>query len=195
MKKLNNKGFSPWEFVLLLLLLIALILAGWWVWQQNKSPKEDSNGTSNDSSKQETQTKDDDAKQTEATETKETKYLEIPELGIKMPLDDSTADAYYVVSDQDSNIVYLSLTSLKDIDYCAANKTSIAAIGKAKKTDEYTPGTTYEQAAQADGAVIGDYAYVLTPAQAYCTEQPDAKAKSIAARESFIKLAPTITQL
>jgi hypothetical protein len=182
MKKLNQKGFGFWEFFLLLLLILLLLWLFWYVWQQSKKQDE--------SSKLQGATSSQAVKNEESAPEKAKKFLEIPELGIKMELDATTDDAYYIMS---NGYAYLSLTSLKGIDDCAADKTSIAAISKTLKTevDEMT-GKTYEQIAD---KVIGDNAYFVTPAQALCTEQPAAKAKNLAARDAFPKLASTIVNL
>lgn len=176
MKKLNQKGFGLWELILLLLLIILLGLLGWWVWQQNQEGK---NNNASQSSSQ-------NAEESEPAE-EAAKYLEIPELGVKLKLDNATEDAYYTMS---SGYAYLSLTSLKDVDDCAADETSIAAVSKVKKTDtnEMT-GKTYEQEANdGHGTIIGENVYIVSQAQAFCTEQAGPQAKAEAARSAFPKL-------
>lgn len=184
MKKINQSGFGLWELFLLIILILVFIWLFWYVWQQNKINEESSkpqDGTSQINKKE------------EKPKEPQISYLEIPEMGIKMQLDDATKDAYYVMK---NGYAYLSLESLKNIDECAAEETSIAAISKAKKTDkDELSGMTYAEVAKDNGIVIGEFAYFITPAQAYCTEQPDAKLKNIAAREAFPDLAKSITTL
>lgn len=178
MKRLNNKGFGLIELLLLLIFILLLIFFGWYIWKQNQSKQ---SSESQDSAQQAPSQQDEEADQ------EETNYLEIPELGIKMKLDDDTADAYYYMN---SGYAYLSLESLKETDDCAADETSIAAVAKVKKTDvnEMT-GKTYEEEAKAGyGTIIGDNVYVVSQAQAFCTEKPDEQKLANAARTAFPKL-------
>lgn len=175
----NQNGYAGWELLLLLLLLLLLILLGWWVWKQQDKDKTDSDTQSN-------QQASNNQKQAEEVQVK---YLEIPELGIKMQLNATTDDAYYKMSVADANVAYLSLTSLKNIDDCAAEKTGIAAVGRYTKTDtDEQTGKTYEEMANQTGKVIGNYAYLVNQAQAYCTEDAASQAKSEAARSAFPQL-------
>lgn len=185
MKKLNQKGFGLWELLLLLVLILLLLWLFWYVWQQGQ--KQD------DAPKAQSDTSQAAKSEPKKVAEKPKKYLEITELGIKMELDDATDDAYYIMK---NGYAYLSLTSLKNIDDCAADETSIAAVSKAKKSDvDEMSGQTYEEIAKTNGKAIGEFVYLITPAQAYCTEQPDAKLKNIAARDAFPKLASTIVSL
>ncbi len=180
MKKLNNKGYGILEFLLILIIIILLALIGWWVWKQSQ-PDE----TSKPQSGAQQAAPQEDAKDQEKKE--EAKYLEIKEFGIKMKLDDATDDAYYIM---DNGYAYLSLTSLKNIDDCAADETSIAAVAEVKKTDvnEQT-GKTYEEEAKAgSGTLVGNNVYVVSQAQAYCSEDKAVQTKAEAARAAFPKL-------
>jgi hypothetical protein len=175
MKKLNNKGFGILELLLLLLLLLILIFLFWWVWQQNQK----NNDSNQPQGGVEVVQKAEDKKDKVVS----VKYLEIPELSVKLKLNSDTDDAYYVMK---NGYAYLSLTSLKDVDDCAADETGIAAVGKYKKTDvnEQT-GKTYAT----EGTVIGNFAYTISQAQAYCTQKPTEQKTAEAARAAFPKLS------
>lgn len=204
MKKLGQKGIAHLGLVLVMLVIAAIIGVGWYVWRnQNKNitnfdecvaagnPVMESYpeqcAANGQTFVNERQKNAQDAEKIETSE-KTSAYLEIPELGIKMKLDEDTEDAYYVVK---NGYVYLSLKSLKEVDDCAADKTSLAAASKVKKTDtnEMT-GTTYEEEAKSgNGTLIGEYVYVVTRAQASCTEQAGLQDKAGAASSAFPKLA------
>lgn len=187
MKKLDNqKGFGLWEILLLILLLILLGFIGWYVWQQ--SQKDD-----------ETSTPQSSVVITEQEESSEeansVKYLEIPELGIKIPLNDATADAYYVMKD---GYAYLSLLSLKDVDDCSAEDTGIVAISKVAKNEEDPMlGTTYGQYINdgGSGVIIGDDVYLMNRSQAYCSEVLSIQEQQQAAWNGFLTQAKSMVAL
>ena len=190
MKKLNQKGFGVWEVLLMLLLILLLIAVGWWVWKQK-----DNNKPAGDSANQQ-QAQQSAEKAAEKPKEAAKKYLEIPELGIKIELNAATDDAYYVIK---NGYAYLSTTSLKNANAeCAADKTGVAAIGKYTKTDmDEQSGKTYEAdvAAGASGVVIGNSAYILNRSQAYCSDDVNVQAKQQAAWNAFLTQAKTIQAL
>ncbi len=174
----NQKGFGIWELLLLLLLLLLLIFIFWWVLEQNKKNQESNQPQSNVEVQQNTEKKKTAPKKKKPA----AKYLEIKELGIKLKLNAATDDAYYEMK---NGYAYLSLTSLKNVDDCAALETGIAAVGQYGKddTDEQT-GKAYST----EGTVIGSYAYTIDSAQAYCTTKPAEQKIAEAARSAFPKL-------
>lgn len=189
MKKLNQKGFGIGEVLLILLLILLIIAAGWWVWKQK-----DSNKPADSASQQQSQQPAE--KSAEKPKEAAKKYLEIPELGVKMELTATTDDAYYVMK---NGYAYVSLTSLKTANAeCAADKTGVAAIGKYTKTavDEQS-GKTYEAEVTggASGVVIGNNAFILNRSQAYCSDDMNVQAKQQAAWNAFLTQGKTIQAL
>lgn len=190
MKKLNQKGFSPFEIIIMLLLLLILLLLGWWVWQQQNKDK-----SAGDSGKQQAAEKKEE-KPAEKPQEKQKKYLEIKELGVKVELDDTTTDAYYVMQ---NGYAYVSTTALKNASSeCAAEKTGVVAVSKAAK-GEYDEmlGKTYEQHINDGGygVIIGNNVYMMTRSQAYCSEDVNIQAKQQAAWNSFMAQAKTMQAL
>lgn len=197
MKKLNQKGIGVVE-VLLLLVLVGLIAAvGYYVYNSQKKTNESLDNASQsltDAAK---------ASQEAKEENKESSYLVIKELGIKIELTSGIEDAYYVMKD---GIAYLSTISLNAADpECGADGTSVVAVTKAKKTDQGAPGgagampgETYEDAAKKPGSdivIIGNDAYFLTRSQSYCSEDVKIQAKQQAAWNAFLAQAKTIQAL
>lgn len=193
MKKLNQMGFGIWELLLLLLLILLLILLGWWVWKQKGDNKPaDNSAPAQSEPKKATGEKPSAEKPKEVAK----KYLEIKELGVKVELDDTTSDAYYVMQ---NGYAYVSTTALKNASTeCAAEKTGIVAISKAAK-GEYDEmlGKTFEQHIKdgGSGVVIGNNVYLMTRSQAYCSEKVDVQTKQQAAWNSFLAKAKTMQAL
>ena len=182
--KNNQKGFGVWELLLLLLLILLLILLGLWVWQQGKNNDQAQPASDNQSSSEQ-----------QKPEEKQTKYLEIKELGVKVELDDATTDAYYVMQ---NGYAYVSLSSIKDTDECAAEKTGIVAVSKVSK-DEVDPmlDKTYEQHINdgGSGVIIGNNVYLMTRSQAYCSEDAAVQAKQQKAWDSFLAKSKSMQTL
>lgn len=163
MKKLSQKGFTHLEVALIVVVLLIIGAVGVYVFKKSKNKDQPAqSATSTEVTKTET---------TPQTETSTQKYLEIPELGIKMPLDDTIADAYYYIKPGYPNYAYLSVRSLEKTGMCAADKFSLGVLAKGGLSEEYNPGFTYQDAVSTQsGKVIGDYAYVFTQPQATCAD-------------------------
>lgn len=189
-QKLNQSGFGMAEWMIILLIILALVAVGWYVAKSKKSTPAKAN------SAQQTQTPA--AKPAEKPAAKPLpaakKYLEIKELGIKIELNTSTDDAYYIMK---NGYAYLSTTSLKAADAeCAADKTGVVAIGKYTKTDvEEMSGKTYAELATASGKVIGNDAFWMNRSQANCSQVPATQIKQQAAWDDFKAQASTIQTL
>lgn len=132
MKKLNQKGFSP-AIIILLLLILILAIIGWWV--ANQSGKD--NSSSND---QPTAS----ANKPQKAEEEQTKYLEIKEFGIKLPLSDNIETAYYEVREQvqADPAEYVEIfdkgfdgTKNKNGDTCKDTNFPLFVIGRVKSAD------------------------------------------------------------
>lgn len=190
----QQKGFSPIEILLLLLLILFLILIGWYVFNSKNNtpdPKNASPPPPSASSSQKSQS---------VPKAETIDYLKIPELGIKIQLSDGIKNAYYYINPNVKDVAYLSLTDLKTTE-CAADKISISAVGKNIKTDHFNdqPGNpTYEDNANGGaGVVIGNYAYTVERAQAYCIEDQNSAdfKKADAAQKEFKASSINITLL
>jgi hypothetical protein len=183
-KKLNANGFTIFEILVVVLLFSIVLILGWWVWQQQGKSKSSDNATSSQSA------------QPKAEEKQDTKkYLSIKELGVKVELDKTIEDAYYVMQ---GGYAYLSLKSFQTVDDCSAERGGMVAVSKVAK-GEYDQmfGKTYEQYIKdsGDGVVIGNNAYLMTRSQAYCSEVLDTQAQQQAAWNSFMAQAKTMQAL
>lgn len=163
LKKLHQKGFTHLEVALIIVVLLTIGVAGVYVFKKSKNNEQP---TQTPETPEVTKTET-----TPQTQTSTQKYLEIPELGIKMPLDNTIADAYYYIRPGYPSYAYLSVRSLEKTGVCAADKTSLGVLAKGGLREEYNPGFTYQDAVSAQsGKVIGDYAYVYTHPQATCVD-------------------------
>lgn len=81
----NQSGFSAAFIILLILLLILLAILGWWVKNQSSS-----SSSSPSSSNKSNNTK-------KSKPAAKTKYLEIKEWGLKMPIGKNITGAYYTI--------------------------------------------------------------------------------------------------
>lgn len=207
----KQKGFTVIEGLIILLVIALLAVAGWYGWQKRQENarlaaisnfeqcKADKDSKVQESYPEVCVTKDGksftnpnqkvEAKPQDNQVEDQAKYLEIKEWGVKMKLSDATDDAYYVMQ---NGYAYLSLTSLKNVDSCAAEKTSLGALARENKDaiNELT-GKPYAD----QGVTIGKYTYVETQSQAGCTENVKYEQAALDARIAFAKDAKTITEL
>ncbi len=119
-------------------------------------------------------------------------YLVIQEWGVRFQHTDATIDAYYHFFPDRPDHAYLSLTSLKDIEYCGADKTGIAALSRFKDGDQDDMREQPMTESYPDAPKIGDYYYYVTGAQAACADDEAALEKASAARKAFIELLKTL---
>ena len=72
-------------------------------------------------------------------------YLDIKEWGVRLALTSSTASLYYYIGSQTQDVAYLSLKTVSAVaPDCAADKTSLAAIGRLTESEQQAivSGTT-----------------------------------------------------
>ncbi len=163
MKKLNHRGFTIVEALLIFIIIAILIAVGYYVFQRVRDDE-----TDNPLSDSSQIIKDDKAVEKPADSTK---FLNITELGVKMPLDQTTSDAYYHIFADRPQYAYLSVESLKNVDQCAADKTTLGVISKNSVTEvDDMSGMTYGDIAKTSGTVIGNTAYTYSSPQASCVE-------------------------
>lgn len=211
MKVINNKGFGTIALVLAMLVLAIAVSAGVYI-TKNKD-------TSNNSSRPSVitnfeqcvaagnpimesypeqcaangKTYSNPNQKVENTPTSNNKkYLEIKEWGIRFSLEDVIKDAYYHVFPDRPLYVYFSTESLRNIDECSADQTSLAGLGRFKEndTDELRGGlmkTSYP-----DSPKVGEYYYYMSGAQARCTDDEAAQKKATDGRAAFLKAEASI---
>jgi hypothetical protein len=112
-------------------------------------------------------------------------YLDITQWGVRMTLSRNAASLYYYIDPQIPDVAYLSLKTVSDIaPNCAANKGSLAAIGRL--TDAEHQAIVSGSAPGNPGTVhIGGYWYSYQKSPADCTEG------SAATRAAVDKAAPS----
>lgn len=175
--KVNQKGFSVVE-ILIVIVVVGLVGAvGWLVYDRQKSKTEHK-----DAAVQTSEQTNEQAKQETKDEVKQTNYFEIKELGVKFELSDNLSGLYYSIGNNNKT-VYFSLNELKGTD-CAADKTAQVAL--TRYTDEdfaNDPTVSKEQARK-----IGNYYYMSIGGQAACSEDDKVQQKASQLRADIVKL-------
>lgn len=124
MKRLNHKGFTLVEGLLTVIALCLVVGVGFYVFNANSDSAKSNIATSQTKSKSE-------AKATPKM------FLEIKEMGIKIPLTSSISDATYVISPTDDNFAVVSTPKFTAaVDACTSKDQasgSPAALGVVSK--------------------------------------------------------------
>lgn len=195
MKK-DEKGFTLIEGIIILVVVLLIGGIGFFVYANR------------DSNKDNTDTKTSQQKDSEESADKaEEKYLDIPELDVRMKLTSSIEDAYYSMSNE--GYAYFSthyFDKLEGFEQCRSNAKNgeygLAALSYAKIGDDHF-GSPWTQA-EFDGfsnSKIGDTYYWVSGSQATCWDNekfPDSnphvqKANEI--RKALTDLSSSIEKL
>lgn len=197
MKK-REKGFTLVEGLIILVVVILIGGVGYFVFANR-----DSNKDKNDTNNQTSQQKDSE----ESADEAEAKYLDIPEVGVRIKLTGAVEGAYYSVSNE--GYAYFSthyFDNVEGFEQCRSNakggEYGVAALTYAKVGDDNF-GSPWTQA-EFDGfsnSKIGDTYYWINGAQATCWDNekfPDSnphvqKANEI--RKAFTELSSSIEKL
>jgi hypothetical protein len=181
--KLNNKGFSALEGLLVFIVIALLAGVGWYVWDQNK--KEDAkSSTSNITSFAECKAAGNPIAESypeqcsaggktytnpdqKVEEPQKKTYLEVPELGVKIKLTAEIEGLYYDHEKENPTAAYLSIESLRGTD-CSAEDTSPSALVKVSES-ETKPGAFYARVPSI-GKKIGSHYYFFEGSQSACQQ-------------------------
>lgn len=164
MKKLNIKGFSAVEGLLIVILVALVAGIGFYVY--NQSQKQDS------TSQPQTSIPSNASSGQPITEAKDG-VLEIKELGVKMILDENTEDAYYKMEDGVASLYTKSL----DKKVSSGVPCDIAIIGATKVgEDDYATGNAIstETLEELNSLKIEDEYFYVTRAQSTCAPDDEA---------------------
>lgn len=177
----HQSGFSIVEALIVLIAIGLISTAGWLIYQHNRTKLTNAAAGSTPQTNQQT-----------TTTTPIAKTLDIKEWGVHMTLDSSTASLYYYIGPQTPDVAYLSLKTVSDVaPDCAANKVSLAAIGRLTEAEQQaivsgsTPGNA--------GTIhIGSYWYNYQNSHVSCmtdtaTQQAVAKAQPSFNLQSIFK--------
>lgn len=173
----NQKGFGAVELLIVLVAVGVIGFIGYVVWSRQSENKEQS--TDNTSTSQSTSQKD------KAGSKKDT--LEIPELGVKLKLDDAVSDMYYAIrTDEDGNkYAVLSSKKLAELDKnCAAetdSKFGTSGVGSVyvytnpDGPDPFTGDWTNAESFPDSIQVSGKYYTIIPSTQAPCYDADSMK--------------------
>lgn len=197
----NQRGFSIVEGLLAAIVIILLVGVGYYVYSSQQDKKDSDKTTTTIQAEKKATT-------TTTKPADSTKYLEIKEMGVKIPLTDKIADAYYEQSKE--GYVYVSIhyfDSVKGFEGCRANpdneELGIAAVSKAKIGEDSGNGTAFDEeiAKNVNATKIGDTYYWITGGNGACYNVDDSSTKSAAidkfgeTRDAFIGLSSKIVKL
>lgn len=203
--KLNQKGFSVVEILVVIGLVGLLGVAGWLVYDHQKSPEQSE--TTQQSSNTQTDTT------TSTTDDSQKTYLEIEDWGIKIPINGDVGSLSYTLKTNTASIRSTELDNLSGSD-CTSNSINVVR-GKAS---EPVPNETGEGAStflevynsttvdndnlttRSIKAKVGDYYFVVPGyAGASCVdipyEQPEGRIKQEAETKAMIDIVKSINQL
>jgi hypothetical protein len=214
MKKLNTKAFSIPHLLIILIVIGLLAAIGWYVWKNNQktitnfeeckaagNPIMESypeQCSANGQTFTNTTQKVDKPAETKKTETK---YLEIKELNVKVPLTSDTADAYYVIN---RGYAYLSVHALDGTDCKVSDETydddtgtlkysGVAALASFKAGDSDEVAGDYQKAYPKAPLIDGKY-YYIGRNQYDCTDGKKSDLYTKAAK-AFVEAYPKIQKL
>jgi hypothetical protein len=104
---------------------------------------------------------------------------------VRFKTDADTTDAYYVIEQGKPDYAYLSLNSLKNVDDCAADKTSVGVYTRFTK-DDIDPTAEQKYIDMYPNAPkVGNYYFMFTQPQAYCSEDQATTTKAETATKAF----------
>lgn len=175
--KVNQKGFSVVEILIVVTILGLVGVVGWLVYDRQNNKADEKSTT--------TQTIQQEKKETPKEEVKQSTFFEIKELGVKFELTDTLTGLYYSMGNNNKT-AYFSLNELKDTD-CAADKAAQVAL--IRYTDEDFANDPYVSKEYA--RKIGSYYYMSIGGQASCSEDEKTQEKASQLRVDISKLLPT----
>jgi len=178
--KRKQQGFSAVEGIIILLVALLLALIGWWIWQQNQKKDDDSKKDNSSQQSQNTEQQNQDSEQND-NQT----YLVITEWDVRFKTEANNIDAYYVIEQGKPDYAYLSLNSLKNVDDCAADKTSVGVYTRFTKDDIDPIAEQKYLDLYPNAPKVGNYYFIFTQPQAYCSENQATITKAEAATQAF----------
>ncbi len=165
----NQKGFGVIGIAVVGLVVVALAVTGFMVFRHNNKATVQSSTTPSTS---DSITKTDTAT-TQPAQTAQ-QYLVIKEWGVSLTLDGTTESLYYYISPGTPDVAYLSLKTISDIaPKCAADKSSLAAIGRLTETEQDNATKNPSSINQPGTIHIGNYWYSFGTSKAQCIENSD----------------------
>lgn len=160
MNKINQKGFTLVEGLLIVLVIAVLGIGGYLVWNKNQSKPAPATSQSSNSTASSNQS----AKQNDQAS------VSVNELGVKVVINKPVDGLYYSVKDGQATF---STKELKDLDFdCSAEgQTAPAYLGyftDPKASDPYAGTSTMEEAFP-NALQVNDRYYYVSTAQGLCS--------------------------
>jgi hypothetical protein len=187
MKLIKNQRGAVDIILILVVLVLAAGVGGYVYYRQQQNNKVYSNSGSGV-----TVSKNAVKKPTTSAATI-TKYLTIPELGVKFALSADISDAYYTIDKEPGTgkpVYDLRVHSLDSESDCTTGVASIAALDEAPKTTPLPDGRPIT--AVYKGYISGTNFYYITLAQYSCVQNSQNQAKLDAVRNAFEAASATI---
>lgn len=171
MKKLNKKGFSAVELVLLLVLVLAIAGVGYYIYKAKKNTDSAYNNAANAQTitKQTTTKPKTTATNTITDTNRNVDYLVIKEWGVKFKLPSNLTSMSYEVH---GNLVYLGATQLEALaSTCTVQDMALGNLQRATDTSAFNPAQKTIK--------IGNYYYGYNNPQSSCTDSNHADAANM----------------
>lgn len=184
----NQKGFTVVEGLLIFAIVAVIGFAGWFVYSSQKK----TNDTLNKTAQGQGEAQKAIPKTTITPLKDQTKYLEIKEWGVEIPLSADVEDAYYtyktIKSDSYDSVAYLGTKSLTAMDaQCAPDNIGVSSVFRQSvvthdDNEKKADPTFYE----VGDVHVGNYYYGYGQAQAGCS---DSASKQQATDAALFKVA------
>lgn len=170
----TQSGLGAITLLVVLIIIFVGGVAGYLVFRKSAADK--SSEVANPSSKT---TKSSQLTQasnsTEATPAKQ--YLVIKEWSVQLPISSGYASLYYYLKPELPDVAYLSLKTVSDIaPDCAANKVSLAAVGRLTQALQDAAVKNPSVLNQPGTVHIGDYWYSFSKPNTGCIDSPEQSA-------------------
>jgi len=181
----NQKGFISIETFLIIVVLVLVGGTGYFVYHATKKTNDTFTAAAKAAESTPDTSKPHASSSTSAKSVPTKEYLAIKEWGVKIPLTESTKDAYYVFLQNDTSSAYLSLHSL-DGTQCAADQTSIGAVFRYLPGDQDPESHEFYSSIYTDGIKVGNYYYRYASPQAGCSDNNQTQTKASDARQQLM---------
>lgn len=195
MKMHNQKGFGGVEGLLILVIIGLIGGTGYFVLHSQQQTQ----ATLNSTSKAAGNVQKTAAKPSQIQTSSSKKFLEIPEMGIKLSLTKDIEDAYYKITDDNGQKeARLGVHLLDSVQGCNLEKSNFQLAYLANIPKDRDGGNIFngKYTDQYKGLIVGDRFYYIALAQISCsTDKDNLSVQEQKARDAFQNASATLQKL